>query len=314
MKTFKRSLILKGLLCLGLMATSCSNDDADNMDKESAETKFYITDAPTDNSNVSAVIVTIADLRVNNASVKNFTKTSIDLMQYQNGVKELLGDIKLETGTYSNIELVLDYQFDDSGNAPGCYVKLADGTKDAISATVSNITITDTFKVLPFETNTIVLDFDIRKSIVSNNNDFELVTTAELENSIRVVNQELTGEVSGVMTDSQNTSDMIIAYAYKAGTFNADVETQGQGTSEVMFSNAVTSSVVSNTTAKYELNFLPEGEYEIHFASYTDTDNDGEFEFNGRLEIESNSEITFNKIKVTSNSSLIISGSVKGIF
>ncbi len=314
MKTFKRSLILKGLIGLGLMVTSCSNDNADNMEKESAQTEFYITDAPTDNSNVSAVIVTIADLRVNNVSVENFTRTSIDLMHYQNGLKELLGDIVLQTGTYSNIELVLDYQFDASGNAPGCYVELANGTKDALTSTITNITISDTFEVLPFEDNVIVLDFDIRKAIVSNNGDFELVTTAELESSIRVVNQELTGEVSGVMTDTQDTSDMIIAYAYKAGTFNADVETQGQGSSQIMYSNAVTSSVVNSTTAKYELNFLPEGNYEIHFASYTDNDNDGEFEFNGRLEIESNSQIKFNNINVTSNNTIIVSGSVTGIF
>ncbi|MFD0963312.1 DUF4382 domain-containing protein [Pseudofulvibacter geojedonensis] len=310
MKMFKKNLILKAIVLFGLLITSCSNDD--NSSSETAEAKFYITDAPTDNSNVSAVVVTIADLRVNNVSVENFTRTTIDLMQYQNGVKKLLGDLKLQTGTHSNIELVLDYQFDASGNAPGCYVELTNGAKDALNSTVSNISINDTFNVIPFANNNIILDFDIRKAIVSSGGDFELVTTTELQNSVRVVNEGLTGKVSGIMTDAQNTSDMIIAYAYKAGTFNAEVETQGQGSSNVMFSNAVTSSVVSNTTAQYELNFLPEGEYELHFASYSD--NNGEFEFSGRLEVESNSEISFNNVQVTSNSSIIVSGAVTGTF
>lgn len=314
MKTNNRNLILKGIMVLVLLASSCSKDDSNGIEGETSQAKFYITDAPTDNSNVKAVVVTIADVRVNNISVENFSRTTIDLMQYQNGLKELLGELELQSGTYSNIELVLDYQFDASGNGPGCYVEFANGTRDELSGTISNINISDTFEILPFGSNDIVLDFDIRKAIVANGNDFEFVTSGELQNSIRVVNEEISGELYGLLTDAQNTSDKIIVYAYKTGTFDANVETQGQGPSNIMFSNAVTSSVVNQTSAQYELNFLPEGEYELHFISYTDNDNNGEFEYNGRLVVESSLGLDFNNISVSSNLSIDVSGTVTGRF
>lgn len=318
MKTFKkisRNFGMKTMfLTVTLMTLSCSNNEENINENQESASNFYITDAPTDNSNVSGVIVTITDLRVNGISVENFTKTTIDLMQYQNGTKKLLGDLKLMAGSYSNIELVLDNKFDASGNAPGTYVKLSDGTKDELSSTaMSTISLAKSFEILPVSSD-IVLDFDIRKAIVSNSGNFEFVTTGELENSIRVINDDMSGEISGTLTDAQNTSEMIIVYAYEKGSFDADVETNGQGESNVMFSNAVTSSVVSDFTANYELNFLKEGEYELHFVSYKDEDNDGEFEFNAMLEVETNSNINFKSINVTSNTSVNLIGSVKGTF
>lgn len=318
MKTFKnirKNLTTKFMLLVAaFIVSSCSNNEENINDTQESASNFYITDAPTDNANVSGVVVTIADLRVNGISVENFTKTTIDLMEYQNGTKKLLGDLKLMSGTYSSIELVLDNQFDASGNVPGSYVKLNDGTKDELSSTaMSTINIAKSFEILPGSSD-VVLDFDIRKAIVSNSGNFEFVTSGELRNSIRVINEETSGEISGTLTDTQNTSEKIIVYAYEKGSFNAEVETNGQGDSNVMFSNAVTSSVVSEFTANYELNFLKEGEYELHFVSYNDSDNDGEFEFNTMLEVESNSNVNFKSINVTSSSSINLVASVKGTF
>jgi hypothetical protein len=317
MKTIQKiskALILKGLAFTLLFgAISCSdNEDIENFEESNAsKSSFYITDAPTDNANVSGVIVTVTDLRVNNVSVNNFTRTTIDLMQYQNGLKKILGDLELNAGTYSNIELVLDNEFDASGNAPGSYVKLTNGTKDALSAAAtSTIAINKTFEILSGGSD-IVLDFDVRKAIVSNGGDFQFVTDGELRNSIRVVNEEKSGEISGMLTN-QNSSEMIIVYAYEKGTFDANTETSGQGSSNVMFANAVNSSVVSEFSGSYELNFLKEGDYELHFISYSDDNNDGEFEFKAILEIESNSNIDLGNISITSNSSVNLVTSVAG--
>ena len=317
MKTRIKTFLSKtglSLLVVLLVAgtTSCSNDD-EGTTSQSSNARFYITDAPTDNSNVSGVVVTVADVKVNGVSVENFSRTTVDLMHYQNGLTQLLGDLNLQTGTYNNVELVLDYDTDASGNTPGCYVSLINGTKDAISATTSSIVINDSFTVLPSLTNDIVLDFDIRKAIMQNTSgDFNLVTTGELSNSIRVVNEDMSGEISGIVTDTQNSSEKIIVYAYKAGTFDASVETQGQGASNVTFANAVTSATVNQVSGNYELNFLKDGTYELHFVSYNDVDNDGKFEFNAMLAVESAAGIDLSNINVNANNSINVGVTVTG--
>lgn len=317
MKTLNRKLssniVSRLFLMLIFVGTiSCSNDD-DGATSQSSDTKFYITDAPTDNTNVSGVVVTIADVKVNGVSVENFTRTTIDLMQYQNGLTQLLGDLELQSGNYANIELVLDYDVDASGNTPGAYVELVNGAKDEIQAAANSIVINDGFQILPSLTNNIVLDFDIRKAITTDGSgNFELVTMGELSNSIRIVNQELSGEISGIVTDTQNSSERIIVYAYEAGTFDANVETQGQGASNIMFANAITSATVNEFSGNYELNFLNNGDYELHFVSYNDTDNDGEFEFNAMLDVESAAGIDLGNINVSSEANIDIAVTVMG--
>lgn len=290
---------------------SCANDDGPTYGDEKSQTNFYITDAPTDNTNVKGVIVTVADVKVNGISIEGFTKTTLDLMQYQNGMTKLLGNLELNTGTYSNITLVLDHQTNASGNAPGSYVLMSNGTTKAIQSSSNNININGSFEVLASSANDIILDFDVRKSIVeSGSNDFKFVSATELSNSVRVVNEASAGEIKGTATDTQNTSERIIVYAYAKGTFNASKETSAQG-SGVMFANAANSSTVNKFTGSYELNFLAKGDYELHFVSYTDTNNDGKLEFNGILDAESVTGVNLNDIKIGSSVNINIAVTLK---
>ncbi|TVZ16417.1 DUF4382 domain-containing protein [Maribacter sp. MAR_2009_72] len=287
-----------------LMAVSCSNnDDGDvNMDAESYDTTFKITDAPIDNSNVEAVFVTVSNVKVDGTSLEGFNKTTFDLSALVNGETLTLGNLELEAGSYSNIELELDYETDADGNSPGCYVELVNGEKDQLEATASKISITDSFEVLATTTNEIIIDFDLRKTIKeeqgSANGNFEFVSMQELSSGIRTVNNDQAGNISGSANDAENTSDKIIVYAYENGTFNADVERNGQGESNVLFANAVTSSEVSGLNNGYNLSFLKEGEYELVFASYTQ-EGDG-FAFNALLEVESTTGLDLGAISITS--------------
>lgn len=300
MKT--RNLFTATILVLAItFLASCSNDDGATYGDEKSQTNFYITDAPSDNTNVKGVIVTVADVKVNGVSIEGFTKTTLDLMQYQNGVTKLLGNLELNTGTYSNITLVLDNQTNASGNAPGSYVLMTNGTIKAIQSSSNSINISDSFEVLSSSKNNIILDFDVRKSIVeSGSSDFKFVSASELSNSVRVVNEASAGEIKGTATDTQNTSERIIVYAYAKGTFNSNTETSAQG-SGVMFANAVNSSSVNNITGSYELNFLAKGDYELHFVSYADENNDGKLEFNGILDAESVTGVNLNDISIGSS-------------
>jgi hypothetical protein len=308
----KNYLKISGLALIALVGMmSCSKNDDAAMEGESYNTSFEVTDAPIDNAEVEAVFVTIANVSVDGKSLEGFTATTINLAALVNGKTEALGNLDLQAKSYSSIVFELDFDKDVNGEAPGCYVEKANGEKDALMASSNKITITDKFEVLANATNVIVIDFDLRKTIKEEkdglSSDFNFVTMAELTAGIRTVNAELTGKISGSVNDANNTSDKIIVYAYEKGTFNADVETQGKGESEVTFANAVTSTEVKNLSGSYSLDFLEEGEYELIFASYKEDDN-SEFYFNALLNVESTTGLNLGAIEI--NSAIQISANV----
>lgn len=313
MKTlWKNTGIVFGLT---LLAFSCSDDNGnENVEMESYQTTFKITDAPIDNANVEAVFVTVSDIKVDGTSLEGFNKTTFDLAALVNGQTKTLGNLQMEAGSYADIELVLDYDTDANGNSPGCYVEMIDGEKDKIEAASGNIDVSDTFEVFASNSNEIIIDFDLRKTIKEEQGaletDFNFVTLSELTAGIRAVNKETTGEIAGTVSDSQNTSDKIVVYAYEKGTYNAEVETQGQGESNVRFANAITSAEAGGINNSYSLNFLAEGEYELIFVSYTE--DGGEFYFNSQLEVESTTGLNLAAIEVTSALQLSANVTVTG--
>ncbi len=288
---------------IALMMFSCSDDNENDSPKgETYNTTYKITDAPVDNAEIDAVFVTVADIRVDGTSLESFNKTTFDLSALVNGQTKTLGNLQMEAGSYSHIELVLDYDLDMDGNTPGCYVEMADGSKDKIASSSQSIDITDSFEVFATNTNEIIIDFDLRKTIKEEEgtleSDFNFVTASELSAGLRAVNKETTGEIQGTVNDMENTSDKIVVYAYEKGTYNAEVETQGQGESNVRFANAVTSAEVGGINNSYSLNFLATGEYELIFVSYTQDGN--RFYFNSTLEVESTTGLDLGAIQVTS--------------
>lgn len=294
-----------GLLFMSIMSlTSCSKNEEEStkMNGETYNTTFKLTDAPIDNANVEAVFITVADVKVDGTSLNGFNKTTLELSSLVNGKTSTLGNLDLQAGSYSNLELVLDYNTDAAGNAPGCYVATANGEKDRLTASANTISIADSYEVIAVASNEIVIDFDLRKTVKEEQgtvaSNFEFVSTSELSNGLRIVNEKTTGKISGTASDSQDTSDKIVVFAYEKGTFNAESETQGKGESNVTFANAVTSCVVSEANNSYSLNFLAEGQYELIFVSYNQ---DGDyFFFNSLLEAESNIGLDLGAINVTS--------------
>jgi len=283
--------------------TSCSKDETEEVPNngESYDTSFKITDAPIDNANIQAVFVTIADVKVDGTSLDGFAKTTVELSALISGQTETLGNMNLQAGSYSDIELVLDNDTDAMGNTPGSYVELANGSKDKLEAASNSIQVADTYEVIASNSNEVIIDFDLRKTIKeeqsATSSDFEFVTMAELSAGIRAINKQSTGKISGTANDAQDTSDMIVVYAYEKGSFTAS-ETEGRGESNIAFANAVTSAAVNTTTGSYSLNFLSEGEYELVFVSYNK--NGDKFFFNSLLEAESAVGLDLGAISVSS--------------
>lgn len=268
-----RSIIsLQALLLISILAMTTSSclKDLDPL-PESAYARLEITDAPIDDPNVSGVFITVVDVKVNGVSWKGFEgKTTFDLLAYQNGQTRLLGEGNIEAGTYSEIVLILDTETDALGNSPGCYVKDAQGVKRKLEGS-SELTVKAKGNMVTkaSDTTEAVIDMDLRKAIVyqsGSTTDFEFVTNAELQTAVRLLDKANTGKIEGNCSDGVSASDKIIAYAYLKGTYD-DNEKFPQGTSQVQFKNAVTSSVVAEN-GDFSLSFLESGMYEVYFISY----------------------------------------------
>lgn len=323
MTTMKHFLTGAVLLAGTVLFTNCTKDD-DGTDA-TGKAQFEITDGPIDDASVKGTFVTVTQVKVDGEAISSFSgKQTIDLMAYQNGNTKALGLAELESGTYNDVTLVLDYETDANGNSPGTYVLTDDNVKHSLKATANaanEIKVNSgSFEVKEGSTTNVVLDFDLRKAIKyedapQNDDQYDFVSDAELRSSVRMVAKSKSGKVTGNVSDNLSVAgEKIVVYAYKKGTFNKNQEVQGQGDSNVQFKNAVTSSVVSNQ-GSYTLAFLEEGDYELHFFGYEDKDNDGKMELKGELELDLAGGIglNLNDVNVESDSNVTLSVIVTGL-
>lgn len=313
MKSILLTRALVPFFVLGLsLFTQCKKDDSGT---DAGSVKVEITDAPIDDANVSGTFITVADVKIDGSSMSGFSgKQTIDLLAYQNGNVKSLGTGSLDAGSHSTVSLVLDYDKDASGNSPGCYVLTKDGVKHALKSTVntsSEITSTADFTSTATSSTNLVLDFDVRKAVTysgSASSDYEFAADNELRTSVRVVTKTNAGTIKGTCTDALGTSEKIVVYAYKKGTFNAATEKAGT----VQFKNAVTSAAV-DAQGNYTLAFLNAGNYELHFIGYEDANNDGKFELEGSLLLTIVGALDLNNVTVGAQANVNLNVVVTGI-
>ncbi|MFV8225008.1 DUF4382 domain-containing protein [Christiangramia aquimixticola] len=310
-------MLIKNLSKLGLLLglilfVSCSEDESVDGTSEQGEnpTSVYITDSPIDQANVEAVFITVADVKVNGKSLEGFNKTTIQISSLTQGKTELLGKLNLAAGNTSNISLVLA-ETDQSGNAPGNYLVLTGGAKEELAGS-TEINLNDQVEIVEGASNEIVMDFDLRKSVKQSGDDYSFVAKSQLQNSVRAVNTMKTGVVTGKVENTSNAGgDVVVAYAYKKGQYsNSEKNTNSEG---IAFANATSSSVVSKSNGEFEIHFLKEGDYELHFASYSDTNNDGKLEFSGMVKANSASSLDLSGFTVKSNSEVNVQISFVGL-
>lgn len=298
-----------------LFACSDDNNDVNTGEPERAtyNTEVHLTDAPIDNGKVEGVFITVAGVKVNGNNIEGFEKTTVNLSSLQNGNTELLGDIKLESGTTSEISLILDNETDTSGEAPANYVLTIDGEKNALATSSGEISITDQVEIQENNDNEIILDFDLRKSIVTNSEgEYQFVNDSELAHSIRAVNSLNAGTITGTVSDFGSTdSETMLVFAYENGSYNDD-ETSANGEG-VLFANATASSKVNKSSGEFEIHFVEEGDYELHFASFSDDNADSELVLDGEVEATTTSEIDLLGFSVGANSEVNFDISLVGL-
>jgi hypothetical protein len=305
-----KNLFKTGLVVLSLgVVVSCTEDEETSPSENGKyNTEVAITDAPIDDANVKAAFITVADVKVDGQSLEGFQKTTIEISSLTSGKTQTLGNIDLASGAKSDIVLVLASDTDASGNAPANYIVTANDETQALITASNEIEINDSFNVEEASDNRMVLDFDLRKAIVAEGSTgYKFVGNSELSNSVRVVNEINAGIISGTVTG--DSSAKTIVYAYEKGAFSAS-ESQSNG-SGVQFANAVSSTVVSGND--FGLHFMEVGDYELHFASYSDSDSDGNLEFEGLLNVTTATDLNVLNLAVGANAEVNLNILISGL-
>jgi hypothetical protein len=304
----KSFFIAVTLLFSVILFVQCTTDD-DLENAEKGTLTIKLTDAPSDDLNVQGTFVTVADVKIDGKSVEGFNKQTIEISAYRNGNTKMLLSDDVAAKSYDQITLVLDKETDASGNSPGCYVLTEDEAKHDLFAeanTSGDITVTKAFEVAQDTETSVVVDFDLRKAVVRNqdgtgNSDYKFVTSAELQNALRAAIINECGEVSGEIENTFGADTQTYVFIYKKGEFNASAESAGSGASNVLFANAVTSAKVESDRS-YKLAFLEEGDYKIHLASYEKT-GENRYSFHGFLNANSTiNNLLLNDITVSAQS------------
>lgn len=312
---------LKGITFLMLffvLIVSCSEDEATTVTpttptiEAKGKVSIEITDAPSDDPNINGVFVTVAEVKIDGQTFEGFSgKTTIELSAYHSGKTEALGLSELKTGSYSNITLVLDYETDANGNSPGCYALTKENQKESLATgneQTAELKVAKNFIIEEDETTDLVIDFDLRKAVKSENgSNYSFAAKSDLEASLRVVEKSETGNVKGKGDSDYNDSKKIVVFAYTKGSYN---ESEMEGASK--FNKAVTSAAITSDN-QFTLAFLEEGEYELVFASYEDEDNDGKLELSSQLEISSLLNLESNIISVSSQTDVSVDIEFTGI-
>lgn len=304
-------------LCLvGIMAlSSCSTEDDQNVDPTgiNGKLKVEITDAPIDEANVKGVFVTVTEVRVDGKKWEAFQgPKTVNVLELQGGKTAALAEGDLSVGSFDKLTLVLNYQTDASGNAPGCYILRQDNTKNKLSLpgnATTDIEISGPkVEVAEGQAKDVVVDFDLRKSIKeqpATSNEYSFVTNGELQSSFRFVKKENVGSINGKL-NSYNavTNGKAVAYVYTKGSYNQNTEVKGQGDSQIKFKNAVTSAVV-NADGTFTAAFLPEGDYELHVATYRQ-DSAGKLSLNALLNLGGGANVNAISVKANTQTSLMV--------
>ncbi len=162
---------------------------------------FYLTDQPT--GNYSSVFVTVKEVRLHLSSGAEPADTGwksitlsptqkLDLLTLQNGVNTLLGGLKLDPGTYSQLRLILSSTDGDNYViSGGTQYNLTTPSASQTGIKIQNLNLT----IDASNQFAVILDFDANKSVVKAGNKYNL----------KPVIQAKVGKVEGGKVETSDT-------------------------------------------------------------------------------------------------------------
>ncbi len=253
----------------------------------SGTAKIAITDSPVDASNVKGVYIKVDSVEFHRSDMAKdefeempgFVGPKVyNLMDLTNGNSDMVGDLTLTAGRYTQIRFMLDMPEvgKQAPATPGCYIEFSDGTTEPLfvpSGSKSGFKFTGSFDVPINGSVDITVDFDVRKSLVKRSDGTYILKPTTMH---RIVVNDQSGDIKGTVVNytPSATGDYLIIYAYEDGTWN-DTEDDPPAVDETRFPNAVTSCKIftDETTGDlmYKLSFLAVGVYDLAVAEYDST-------------------------------------------
>lgn len=249
MKQIGSLLFILAIACMAFLfsQTSCSKNE--NSNDKKARLQIRLTDDP---GNYEAVLIDVQDIQINVTgdstggwqSLSDVKRGTYDLLQLVNDKDTLLADALIPTGRLHQMRLILGP--DNFVKVDGNLIKL-----NTPSAQQSGLKLNVQQDVTNGVLYTVLLDFDVAKSIVQTGNG-----KYNLKPVIRTMFQAVGGSIKGVVTpDTLATAVLAI-----------------QGVDTV-------ASTYTDSFGNYLIKGLPAGSYSVHYlpgnASFIDEVRDG---------------------------------------
>lgn len=259
----KRIILLITAVILPLVFfTSCEKEDG-----EKGTLNLSITDAPIDSDGITGVFITVSEIQYHTAEndwqvFEDYDgPQSFNLLDLQRGESELLGNFKLEAGTYTQIRFILDAPLFDMGpqSNPGCYLEFEDQSTQNLfvpSGAQTGYKAVGEFTVPMNGSVDVTADFDVRKSVVKAGASGKYI----LKPTIRLIVSDQAGQIAGGVSNIPEGKDVVI-YAYADGTYD-NSEAGEPAPEETRFPNAINSDLVDESGA-YHLAYLAPGLYDL---------------------------------------------------
>lgn len=254
-----KKLALPLLMTTGLLQ-GCLNDS----DGGNSTLTLGLTDAPVHEA--SEVVVQFSGVEFKTGSEQisiDFDEPqSINLLDYQGAQSvALLDNETMPAGKYQWVRLKVDTQgLNDS------YIIMADGASYELSipsGSESGLKLVQGFTLPENGSADFTIDFDVRKSMVENNNGYSLKPALRLVDNVKI------GHISGSVASEQLTNCAAPSvYAYEG----ADVTPVEEGDA----STAVVASSLVDDQNQYEIGYLLAGVYTLAFTCDADTAESGD--------------------------------------
>lgn len=269
MKTtfFRSSLIASAAALLITQISACGGSG-----NGTGQLKFSVADAPIDGATAVVVKFTGVEVKPKNGDALQFdfaTPRSVDLLATADGSPVLLLDgVTLDAGDYEAIRLKVVTSRDTQDS----YIDLSDGSRAALfvpSGSESGLKINSAFTVPDGGVSSLIVDFDLRHSIVKPQGQ----TAYTLKPVLHLVDANQIGLIKGTVaaglitaagcTGDANTGAGNAVYAYTGSVTTPD-DIGGSG-SQPFVSSAVKFDTATGTY-RYTVAYLPVGPYTVAFT------------------------------------------------
>lgn len=208
---------MKHLLKIFAVAALVIFYGCDRIESGNGRASFYLTDGPLEAENVTEVVISISKVEVFGpdgwTTVKEFeSPESINLLELQGGETFYLDEQELTSGLYNQIRLGLSSSVntEESQNPPH-YVKFKDESIEEITIPSGNQTgykIVGDFTIPDGGITSVIIDFDVRKSVVKAGNSGQFI----LKPTLRLIEDSNVGSIEGTLNGEYDGS--LVVYAY----------------------------------------------------------------------------------------------------